>query len=294
MKNFKDLISNIDVLTDEAKASIQEHFEQAVNAKVKERTDLEIKRVTENIDKKHSEKLNQLLEAIDEDHSKKFQKALKTIDEDHSKKLKKLVAHYEKIIEKDSKVLKENLCDDISNFLNLYIEKLIPQQEIKKAVENKQALTILESIKKLVSVDERYINDEIKEALKDGKNKLDTLSSKLNQTLKENIDLKKELNKANASLMLEYKTVDMPTEKKNFVYKLLKDKSPEYIKENFNFVVEMFERDDESRHLVTEKTAYRRPRRVSDEIDTPTRPIVEKAETSAPKNEYLEALELLK
>jgi hypothetical protein len=49
----------------------------------------------------------------------------------------------------------------------------------------------------------------------------------------------------------------MPSVKKDFIFKLLNDKDSSYIQENFNYVVEMFERSEEetATELVSEATS---------------------------------------
>jgi len=292
-KKFKQLIENIDVLSEDAKSSIQEAFDMAVSTKVEERLQLEVNKALSDIDSKHAVQLEKVLSAVDTDHAQKFQSALKKIDEDHTTKLKNVVRHYERALKNDSKVLREELEEDLSNFLDLYIEKIVPTTEIKKAVENTNAKRIVESIKQLVSIDEDYINDNIKEALKDGKQKMDTLHSKLNTTLKENIDLKRSLSKQKTKTVLERKTEDMPVAKKSFINKFLGDRSPEYIEENFNYVVEMFDRDDdESAGMITESTKRMRKVRkpISESVDTPVVVKETKARPNTVMDEYLSGL----
>ena len=48
-----------------------------------------------------------------------------------------------------------------------------------------------------------------------------------------------------AKTVLEEKTKGMSSAKKDFILKLLNDKESSYIQENFNYVVEMFERSEE-------------------------------------------------
>jgi hypothetical protein len=297
MSKFKKLLDNIEVLTEDAKSSIQEAFEAAVNSKVEERVKLEVDNALSKIDEQHAASLTTLLEKVDEDHAKKFKIALQKLDEDHTKKLQNVVEHYENALKKDSIALREELENDISEFLDVYIENSIPTKEIRKAVENTQATRLLESIRQIVSVDERYINNNIKEALKDGKDKMISFQKKLNEQVKDNIELAKENRKLDAKLLLQEKTIDMPSAKKSFVYKLLESKSPEYIKSNFNYVVEMFEKDDDAPSKLINESRKQRPnrtyKRVAESVDTPE--ILEESNKgdapSSPAAEYLKMLQ---
>jgi len=71
----------------------------------------------------------------------------------------------------------------------------------------------------------------------------------------------------------------------------LSDKTPEYIEENFNYVVEMFEREDKeaSTKLVEEakEKAFTKDARVPKAVVTESSTV----ESSAPVNGYLSALQ---
>lgn len=298
MNKFKNLLDNIEVLTEDAKSSIQEAFDAAVESKVKERAQLEVDNALSKLDEEHAKQLTKLLEKVDEDHARKFASALQKVDEDHTKKLQNVVEHYEKALKKDSIALREELENDISEFLDVYIENTIPAKEIRKAVENSQAAKLLESVRQIVSVDERYIQNNIKEALKDGKEKMMSFQKKLNEQVKDNIELAKENRRLQTKLLLQEKTNDMPKAKKQFVYKLLESKSPEYIQSNFNHVVEMFERDDvaPSKKLIKESKEQRPNRtykRVAESVDTPLNIPEESNKGDAPSSPAAEYLKML-
>jgi len=286
-----ELLNDVDALTDEAKQSITKVFESALETKVEERSQLVAKQAVSELDEKHTVQLEKLLEAIDKDHADKFEKAVTRIDEDHTAKLQKVVAHYESMLTADAKALRDELSEDISNFLDLYLEKLIPAEDIKTAVANTNAKRLVDSVKQIIGIDEEYITGNIREALQDGKSQIDSLHGKLNQTLKENIDLKKQVDIREAAVLLSEKTEDMPRVKREYIYKLLESKSPSYIKDNFNYVVEMFEREDEDRQIISENVKpSSRPARVV--VDTPkAEPISESVKPSSITSEYLKELQ---
>lgn len=254
-------------LTDEAKTALKEAFEATVTERVNERVALEVQDAVKQIDEAHGVKLKELMEAIDVDHAAKFKKAIEHIDVDHTKKLQKVAEHYEGIIKKDAATFRDELVGHISDYLDLYIEKAMPAETMQKAVENTNAKRILESIKQLVSVDEEYINDNIREALADGKGIIDDLRGQLNAALKENVQINKQLNSIQGELLIEKKTAAMSEDKQAYIKKLLSGKSADYIKENFNYVVEMFERSDDSDNDVLVEKATQKV--VNEKIDTP-------------------------
>lgn len=282
-----------DALTVESKQAIAEAFDQAVEVKAQERINLEVQNALEQLDEDHSTKLTALLEAVDADHTKKLMSVVKKIDEDHSNKLKTIIKRYNGIIKEEAAKFRDAFVDEISNYLELYIDRAIPARQIAEATENTQARRMLEQIKKIVSVDKAFINENVREALQDGKETIDSLRAELNKVLKENVEINKKFNTTHTALILEKNTSSFPTEKRNFVMRVLKDKTPEYVKENFNYVVEMYKREEnDSREIIKEEAQQQA---VTNQVATP-KLVLESigdnatSETGSPVNGYLEAL----
>jgi hypothetical protein len=251
-EQFKDLITE-DTLT-----AVHEAFETAVNEKADQRAQLQVEAAVTKIDEDHTNKLQKLVEAIDEDHTNKLQKLVEAIDFDHAQKLRKVLAKideshteklqhvvnkYETALNEEAETFRTRLVDEISNYLDLYLEKVVPTQQVNEAVENIRARKTLEQVRKLVGINEEFVDGEVKEALIDGKNTIDSLKKELNEALEANAQLNNKLQRTEASLLLEEKTKELPESAKSFVSKLLKGKSPEYIQENFQYVVEMFDKE---------------------------------------------------
>lgn len=251
-EQFKDLIS------EDTLKQVEEAFNTAVDEKSKAKIQLEVENVKAQLDEHYTGKLQELTEKIDEDHTAKMQKLVAAIDTDHAvklhnlvesidakhtKMLKQVVEKYEGKLVADATSFQNRLVEEVSNYLDLYLDKTVPTAQINEAVTNIQAAAKLHQIRQLVGINEEFVDNEVKEALIDGKRTIDSLRNELNVALKENVDLAARANKAEVAILLEDKTVDMPTAKKTFVHKLLKNKTPEYIKENFDYVVEMFEKE---------------------------------------------------
>lgn len=253
-EQFKDLIS------EETLNIIEESFNQAVEEKSKEKIQLESENLKQKLDESYTAKLEQLVEKIDEDHTAKLKKLVEAIDTDHAVKLDKLVKGIDKkhttmlqqVVEKyegqmseEAKGFQERLVEEVSNYLDLYIDKNLPKEQISEAVQNIKAVQQLKQIRQIVGITEEFIDQEIKEALVDGKKTIDSLRAELNEALKENADLNHRASKAESRIVLEQKTADMPSAKKQYITKLLGNKNPEYIEENFQYVVDMFEKEQQ-------------------------------------------------
>jgi len=294
--DIKEILSNIDnsVLTEESKSQICDVFEKVVSEKVD--TELEGKVATavetalQEQDDAHASQLTSLLEAIDADHSKKLKKIVTKVDEDHTVKLADVVKKYEDLLGKEAKSLTESLQVDISNFLDLTLDDLLPKNMLAEAVANTKATEKLAKIQELVSVDEAFISEHIREALSDGKEQIESLRSDLNEVLKENVKLGAEKSKLGSELVLERKTTSLPDGKKLFVEQTFKGKSAKYIEENFDYALQMFEKREEEA-IETEKSQVLVE---SNDVDTPPEPtqIINESsvETNPHMSEYVSGL----
>ena len=144
---------------------------------------------------------------------------------------------------------------------------------------------------------EEFSNGEIKDALIDGKNTIDSLKKELNEALEANTVFNAKLNSAEAKILLEEKTKDMPESTKAYVSKLLRGKSPEYIQENYQYVVEMFEKEtseqvEDAKERVTSRIveAVDRPEATDTQEEVISAPIVE---SQSPVGGYLNEMKKL-
>jgi hypothetical protein len=265
--DIMEILGKIDnsVLSEESKAQIQGVFESIVTEKVdaivNEKVESAVQKALQEQDDSHAEQLEKLLVAIDEDHSAKLTTLVQRLDEDHSAKLQEIVEHYESTINNDAKKLAESLSNDISNFLDLTLDEVLPKDMLEEAVKNTKAIEMIQRIKEVVSVDPEYINEHIKEALIEGKQQIEALREDLNEVLKENVKLATERSRFEAELILEKKAASLPAEKRKFLVENFKGKSAEFIKDNFDATIKLFERKEqeerktEKNFIITESVA---------------------------------------
>ena len=206
MKNkIEDMLSQVsdDVLTEDSKKMLAEAFDDAVKAAVSEKLELEVNSALQKLDEDHSTKLEQLLESIDVDHTGKLVAVLEKIDADHTEKLEFLIKKHDKVLQEDAKTFKESLIAQLSNYIELYVEKTIPRDELREAVENKRAQKMITQMKQVMALDDSFINETIKEAVADGRQTIDGLKQELNEAIKKNIEISQSLKTKSTELMLE-------------------------------------------------------------------------------------------
>jgi len=176
-----------------------------------------LQELVEAIDEDHSTKLETLVEAIDEDHSAKLETLVETIDKDHTSKLETLVeaidedhtSKLEHIVESYEEHYENLITEKVQGFISTYIKESIPEE---KAIEQARLQKLQESVSKIREIlffSDEYVNTEIKEAIKEAKNKIDGEKGKVNRLMVENMDLKQTIMKKEAMQLLEQKTESM-------------------------------------------------------------------------------------
>jgi len=251
------------ILSEEALKEIENAFNESVNERVKLHVD---KALTEQ-DEDHATKLEKLLEAIDHDHTKKLKRLVRAINKDHFGKLKNVVSKYNGAVNEEAQEFKQSLVDNLSNYLDLYIERAIPDADIKQAMNNKQAFTVLEQLRDVLSVSDACTKPKVKEAIKQGKNQIDQLHEQLKTVNKEKSAIFTELQTLQTQLMLEKKTHNFSEAKKKYIYRMLSDKSPEFINENFDYTVKLLDKTEEERLTTIREDAVK----TKQVVDRPTK-----------------------
>ena len=256
-----------DILSEDSLKEIETAFNEAVNDKVQ----LHVEKALLEQDEAHAAKLTELLEAVDSDHTKKLEKLVEAIDHDHGQKLRAIVLRHRAVLEEEAGTFKEDLVTTVSKYLDVYLEQTFPQDMLEEAVQNKKAVAFLGELRKVFAVDSALANESIKNAVMDGKNRLDESSESITKLQKEKDELAAELDKLKAQYVLESKSASLPEDQKAYVNNLLKDKDSQFITENFDYTLSMFDKTEEQRleemkkEAIVESTATQVDRPVMEE-----------------------------
>ena len=232
-----------DILSEESLKEIETAFNEAVSDKVQ----LHVEKALMEQDGAHAAKLSELLEAVDADHNKKLEKLVEAIDADHGQKLRAIVLRHRAVLEEEAGAFKEDIVTTISKYLNIYLEQTFPRDMLEEAVQNKKAVAFLGELRKVFAVDSALANESIKNAVLDGKTRLDESSDSIKKLQKEKDELASELNSIKAQYVLESKSQGLPADKKAYVQNLLRNKDPQFITENFDYTLSMFDKTEEDR-----------------------------------------------
>jgi hypothetical protein len=245
MQNISDILR--EATNGQVDEVVLTDIENAFNSRLQEKAKLHVDKALLEQDELYSAKLEQLLEAIDTDHSAKLEKVVKAIDKDRVAKLKAVVTKYENTLNEDAEVFKADLVESISEYLDAFLEESVPTAEIKEAVKNKKAITVLEGLRKHLAVDSALEKKSIKDAVSDGKSQINEATVRLESALQEKDAVIEELNSIKSNLLIEQKTSRLDERTSKFVKKMLNGKSYDYIAENFDYTLKLFGKKEESR-----------------------------------------------
>ena len=274
MNNITDVLKEAagDILTEE----VLEQIETIFNEQVDEKATLRVEKALVEQDETHAEKLEKLLEAIDSDHTTNLEKIIEAIDQNHGQKLVTIVKKYESAINENADEFKNTLVESISTYLEEYLEEQVPLESITEAVRNKKAVTVLEDLRKNLAVNFALSKDYIKDAIHDGKQQLDEASETANNLQEQNTQLVDEVSTLKSHILLNEKTEDLPEEKQKYVFRILQDKSVEFITENFDYTLRLFDKTEEQK-----LEEYKQEAKTQTQTKNVDRPILEQTEQTS-------------
>jgi len=232
---LKDLIPQ-NILSEESVNAIEKAFTQKLN--------LHVESALTKQDELYASKLKSLLEAINKDHSDKLTKVVEAIDKNNAVKLIKIVKKYEGELNENASTFKSQIVDNISTYLEAYISEAIPVAAIEEATKNKQALAILEGLRKTLAVDSALMKESIKDAVVEGKQQIDEATQQSQKLVKENNQLKRKIDDMNKNLFIESKVAKMTASKNEYIKKILSDKDLKFVQENFDYVSKLYDKRD--------------------------------------------------
>jgi hypothetical protein len=251
-----------DILTEETLTEIKEAFDQAVN----ERVQIHVEKALVEQDEDYTNKLQHFIEATDKDHIAKLTRVVEALDANNYAKLQLVVENYTKIINESASEFKEELVHKISDFLELYIEEKIPQEQIEEAVSNQNAKILLQNLKETLAVDTALLSNVFKGALLDGKSQIEEAKKAKSDLEKELSLIKESLQKTKAELVLEQKTATLSDKKKAYARRVFEGKAPEFIEENLDYTISLFDKKEEERLTVLKEEAFQSRRVKSDRV----------------------------
>jgi hypothetical protein len=244
------------LITDEAKQVLTEESLQAIEEAFTMKLDLTVESALAQQDDLYAKKLEQLIAAIDKDHTTKLKRVVEAIDKDNSNKLVKVVKRYETELTNEAKNFKETLVESISNYLEEFLDEVVPAEAITEATKNRTAREVLGNLRKVLAIDSALMSESVQDAVVDGKKQIDELSKKVQDLSKENALIKESYYKTKSALILESKTSGLSDKKKEYIKRVLGDKTPKFIEENFDYTLRLFDKKEQERIDIIKEQAF--------------------------------------
>jgi hypothetical protein len=244
------------LLTDDAKQVLSEESLNIIEASFQEKLKLSVESALTAQDDLYAEKLQKLMQAIDKDHTTKLKRVVEAIDKNNASKLVKVVKRYDRVLTKEAKQFKNTLIESISTYLEEFLDEAIPAEAISEATKNKTAIEVLGNLRKVLAIDSALMSESVKPALVDGKKQIDELSAQVQKLTKENGLLKENYLKTKSALILESKTVGLSEKRREYIKRVLSDKTPKFIEENFDYTLRLFDKKEKERIDILKEQAF--------------------------------------
>lgn len=245
----------VENLSDEKLAKLGEEFDRLVEAKVDERTQVAVKCAETQFNEEANLKLQKLVVQIDEAHKKAFVETFNTLCEKYENEIKQLKHFYDVEVNKKAIKFQRNLCERISAYINKQLDKKVPTKQICEAARNVTAMDTLATFKSVLNVDTASALESVQKPVLAAARVLNKQTKQNKQLKEDNENLKRELSKSRAAQFLVEHTASLEPEAKNFVRKVLKDASYEYVTENIDHVIAQYKKNAEAnRNALLEKT----------------------------------------
>ena len=282
--NKEELPKEIEeVLTNESVEAIETAF--------KEKLELSVEAALTQQDEIYAEKLEELVGNIDKDHASKMEQIVEAVDTNNAKKLAQVVTKYETELNEGAVEFKETLVESISNYLEEYVKEAIPTEAIEEATKNKEAYNVLANLRNTLAVDSSLMAEGVKTAIVEGKNEIDELKAEIAELKTNNETLTESYNDAKSAAFLESRCAKFNDKKSAYLKKVLNDKSPRFIEENFEYTARLFDRKEkEQLEVIREEAISNR----TVKADAPKPVVVEKVEPKPAGNPYLDGLNKMK
>jgi len=249
-------MSNAQILPEDIKEVLTEESILTIEEAIKDKMSLSVESALTAQDELYAEKLTELIATIDKDHTAKLKRIVEAVDRNNAEKLVKVVKKYEKEVQEDAQKFKNTIVESISEYLEEFIDEAVPAEAILEATQNRTAMEVLGNLRSVLAIDSALMQESVKDAVVDGKTRISDLEATIAKVEKENNLLKEAYERNKAELVLESKITSLPEKKKEYLKRVLSDKSAKFIEENFDYTLRLFDKKEKERIDVIKEEAF--------------------------------------
>ena len=206
-------------------------FENAVESKVKIATEVALNEQ----DTAYSKELQNLITKLDEKHANQLDKVVEVINENHLAKLQNVQKLYENHYKKEFEKFKNNLLLTNKCFLEMYLNKVMPDDMISEAVTVRKQAKLISEMKRMLDLDSASQNTAIKEGILEAGKIIKESKEQIQQLISEKTELENKIKINERDILLNQKLNSVEASKRDTLRKIFKDADIEKINENFDY-----------------------------------------------------------
>ena len=213
-----------------------------------------------DLEKKINETRDNAIRATKKVVEERLQKEYKEVVEN-------LISHQSEVSELAGKVQSEvakineskKLAEELDNYLDCYLDEVLPKKVIVDYDEMQKLRTLHESLKDMLLVNDSAVEKKV-ESIKESmtketdelKSKVKDLESKLNESMKKEISLNKRLDESKAREMIGEKIKDLPILEAKEMKKRLAGMTSKEVEKNFKSILESVEEEIKDQQIQNE------------------------------------------
>lgn len=242
-----------DLFSEEVQKILSEESITAIETTINEK----VQTALDEQDEVYAGRLKTLIQTIDKDHTSKMKRILEANNKDKTGKLVNVIKKYEREKSGSLKDFKKGIVESVGLFIDEFIEESIPKEDLKQAVKNKTAFSVLENLREFLAVDSVMMKESVSSAILEGKQQFDDLSAEHEKLKKQNKILQEQAENAKRDLLIENKTSKFSDQKRKFIKQALDGKSLKFIEENFDYTLRLFERNEKKQLKTIQESAIK-------------------------------------
>lgn len=218
-------------LDDASIDKIVQLFNENVEAKANARVEIAL----QEQDNAYSEKLKLFLEKLDTKHADKMKQIVEACENKYIKKLNLLKEAYDNKYKKQFIKFKDDIVNTNQTFINMYLNKLVPQKIVNESVIAKKNEKLINEMKKMLAISGATEREAIKDGIIQARKTIVESANEVNRLKSENRKLLNQINKQKRDTLLENKLSKVSPEKRDTLRKIFADKSIQQINEGFEY-----------------------------------------------------------
>ena len=222
---------------------LKEAFEKRIG-ELEEEHKSELDKVEELV----TEKTTTLVDTLKETFNSEKEALEESLKAKFAESKAKLIETYEAdaaLREAENKIaVEDELIEALSDIVDTYVESALPEPLLVDMERAQKLEETFNKMKKMLFVNEEFVQKEIVESVQDAQNIIKQKDDKINELIKEQIELNKKVNKIEVASLLAEKTKGMSPKLKAYINTRFSDASIDVIEESLDEACKVFEREE--------------------------------------------------